>query len=146
MNMATPWTYQHSIETGARPEDIFALYADVPNWPRWDLGVSRVTIDGPFAAGSTGSLTPEGQDPVEYTMVAVTPNRSFSDETVLGDTRIRFGHVLEPLPGGRTRIRHSVSISGSGAEELGAMITSDVPDAMHALALLAERSAGPSGG
>src|SRR5712664_1342161 len=56
------WTYEHSIETDASPESIWPLYSDVPAWPRWDQGLEWVTLSGPFAAGSTGSLKVPDQD------------------------------------------------------------------------------------
>jgi len=140
------WKYQHSIDTDASAEAIYALYADVPNWTRWDTGVTNVTLDGPFAVGSTGTITPEGQDTMPYRLVEVEPNRSFADETDIPGAGIvvRFDHLLEPLPGGRTRITHGVTIFGPSAAELGPtigpQIVSDLPEAMEALANLAATS------
>jgi hypothetical protein len=140
------WNHQHSIETDATVEAVYALYADVPNWTRWDKGVTSVTLVGPFAVGSTGTITPEGQDTLPYRLVEVEPNRSFADETEIPGAGIviRFDHLLETLPTGRTRITHGVTISGPNAPDLGPkmgpQIVSDLPEAMEALAELAARS------
>lgn len=137
------WKHEHSIETDASVEAIYSLYADVPNWTRWDKGLTGVTLDGPFAVGSTGTITPEGQDTLSYQLVEVEPNRSFADETEIpgAGITVRFDHLLERLPTGRTRITHAVSIAGPNADDLGPkigpQIVSDLPDAMEALVKLA---------
>jgi hypothetical protein len=137
------WTYEHSIETDAAAEAVYALYADVPNWTRWDAGIVEVTIDGPFAAGTTGTLTPEGQGALPYTLIEVRPGRGFADETAFGDITLRFDHNLEPLAAGGTRITHGVTVTGPGAEEVGPMVVADLPQAMEALARLALESTTP---
>ena len=145
MNM---WTYEHSIETDATPEAIWPLYADVPAWPRWDQGLEWVTLNGPFAAGSTGSLKVPGQDPLPFTLLDVRPLEGFSDETYIPDLAIRFDHSVVPTSTGKTRITHRVSITGPAADDagpqLGPQITADVPEAMEALADLALQSRTPN--
>jgi hypothetical protein len=142
------WTYEHSIETDASPESIWPLYAEVPSWPRWDQGLEWVTLNGPFAAGSTGSLKVPGQDPLPFKVLDVRPRVGFSDETYILGLAIRFDHSLELTARGKTLITHRVIISGAAAEELGPQlgpqITSDVPEAMESLARLALQSGAPS--
>ncbi|HVS05606.1 MAG TPA: SRPBCC family protein [Candidatus Dormibacteraeota bacterium] len=142
------WTYEHSIETGASPESIWPLYADVPAWPRWDQGLEWVTLNGPFAGGSTGNLKVPGQDPLPFKVLEVRPLQSFSDETYIPGLAIRFDHFLEPTNTGKTRITHRVIITGPAADEagpnLGPQITADVPEAMESLARLALQSVTPS--
>jgi hypothetical protein len=144
----TMWTYEHSIETKASPESIWPLYRDVPAWPRWDQGLEWVTLDGPFAAGSTGSLKVPGQDPLPFTILDVRPLEGFSDETYIPGLAIRFDHSLERTSSGKTRITHRVSITGPDAAEagphLGPQITADVPEAMESLAGLALQTGTPS--
>ena len=138
------WTFEHSMESDATPDAIWPLYADVPAWPRWDQGLEWVTLNGPFAAGSTGSLKVPGQDPLPFTLLQVRLLEGFSDETYIPGLAIRFDHRLEPTATGRTRITHRVIITGVAAEELGPrlgpQITADVPEAMEALARLALQS------
>src|SRR6202171_2133423 len=142
------WTYEHSIETDASPESIWPLYSDVPAWPRWDQGLEWVTLSGPFAGGSTGSLKVPGQDPLSFTVLEVRPLRGFSDETYIPGLAIRFDHALELTATGKTRITHRVIITGPAAEDaapdLGPQITADVPQAMESLARLALESGVPS--
>jgi hypothetical protein len=142
------WTYEQSIETDADPVSIWALYADVPAWPRWDQGLEWVTLNGPFAAGSSGRLKVPGQDPLPFTLLDVRPLTGFSDETYIPNLAIRFDHSLERTATGRTRITHRVIITGPAAEEagphLGPEITADVPQAMESLARLALQSSATS--
>ncbi|MHB8621512.1 MAG: SRPBCC family protein [Chloroflexota bacterium] len=134
------WTYEHSIETDASAAQLWRLYSDVSTWPRWDGGLDRITINGPFEAGATGEMKFVGQDPLPYTLVAVDPDRSFIDETDMGDIVIRFEHRLAPK-GSATVVTTRVAISGPKADELGPklgpMITADVPDQLASLARLA---------
>ena len=54
------WTFEHTEHTAASPERIWRLWSDVTSWPHWDNGVDAVTLEGPFAAGTKGRLTPSG--------------------------------------------------------------------------------------
>ena len=58
------WTNEQSIETTASPEAIWRLWSDVAGWTEWNADIEHIEISGPFAAGSTISMTPVGQDPV----------------------------------------------------------------------------------
>jgi hypothetical protein len=142
------WTYEHSIETDASPEAIWPLYADVPAWPRWDQGLEWVRLNGPFSAGTTGTLKVPGQDPLAFKLGDVRLLKGFSDETYLPGLVIIFDHSLEPTASGKTRITHRVIITGPAAEvegpQLGPQITADVPEAMESLARLALESTVPN--
>lgn len=134
------WEYEHSIETEASPEAIYRLYSDVATWPRWDEGIAEVTLDGPFAAGTRGVLTPEGQGPLPFRLTEVRSNQGFADETEVPGAGIvlRFVHSLVPLGDGRTRVTHRVTIGGPAAETLGPQIgagmTAGIPGTMASLA------------
>lgn len=54
------WTFEHTEDTVASPESIWALWSDVTTWPVWDAGVDSVTLEGAFAAGTKGMLKPAG--------------------------------------------------------------------------------------
>ncbi|MER5915606.1 SRPBCC family protein [Streptomyces sp. NPDC001982] len=136
------WDFEHTIEADVTPAQVWARYVDTASWPEWDEGIVRVTLDGPFAAGSTGTMTPEGQDPLPFTITEAVAEQGFTDETVIPDAvTLRFIHRLAGLPGGRTKITHRLEIEGPAAEamgpELGPQITSDFPEAMEALAKVA---------
>jgi len=129
------YEFEHSVDTAASPPSIYRLYSDVTTWPRWDAGVTHVELNGPFAAGTTGTLTPAGQEPLPFRMIEAVENEGFIDETEIpGTGTLRFEHKLESMAGGGTRITHRVVISGPAAEQLGPMVTADLPEAVGSLA------------
>jgi hypothetical protein len=141
--MATPYTYTHTVEAHATPEAIWALYEDVTTWPSWDAQAELITRDGPFAAGTTGTMKFVGQEPLGYRLTKVEPLREFVDETPVGELVVRVSHLLEPLPEGCLRITYSVEIDGpeDEAQQVGPMVTADFPDTVASLVALAkERS------
>lgn len=134
------WTHEDSIETAAAPASVWPLFADVAQWQRWNGGIERIELHGPFAAGTAFTMQSPGQDPLTSTLLEVTPNVSFSDETVVDETRVVVSHTLVPLPAGGTKIVYRTEITGPGADEFGPMVTGDFPEVLAALKRLAEQS------
>ena len=132
------FTWSHTITSTATPEQVWPLYADVRRWLEWDSGLEAVTLDGPFAVGSTGTLQVEGQPPLSWTLTDVEENALFTDVTEIpGVATLTFVHRIDARPEG-SAITHEVLIEGPAAAQLGPMVTSDTPDAMAALARIAE--------
>ena len=133
------WTYDYSVETSADPAVIFELFRDVTTWPRWNAGVESMELDGPFAAGITGTMKVPGQDPLRMRLLSVDEGRGFEDETEFpgAGIAVRVRHVLTAIDGGRTRITYAVSIDGPAAATLGPVIgpeiTADFPAVVAAL-------------
>jgi uncharacterized protein YndB with AHSA1/START domain len=134
------WTHDESIETTATPAQIWKLFRDVANWKRWNAGIESLEIHGPFAQGTTFSMKPPGENPFTSTLLEVTENGNFTDETVIDGTRVVVRHEIARLPSGNTRVTYSTEISGPAAAELGPMVTGDFPDVLRALKRLAESS------
>jgi Polyketide cyclase / dehydrase and lipid transport len=141
--MSTPYRYRHTVETDVSPEAIWGLYEDVTTWPSWDAQAELITRDGPFAAGTTGTMKFVGQEPLHYRLAKVERLREFVDETRVDALVVRVSHLLAPLPAGRLRITYSAEIDGpeNEAQQVGPMITADFPDTLASLVALAkERS------
>lgn len=136
------YEYAHSVETTASADAVWALWSDVTTWARWDGSVERVTLDGPFESGSTGTMIIPEQPPIAFTLTEVSPGKGFTDETQVPGGILRFRHELEALADGRLRVTHYVEIDGPRdmADEFGPMVTEDVPEAMRGLVRLAEAS------
>lgn len=136
------WTHEHARATAAAPAAVWRVLSDLDRWADWDTSMASVRLDGPLAVGSTVVMTPIGQDPITSTIVEVTENRAYADETEFGGVTLRFRHDLHPLPAGGTRVVHRLEITGDGADtlgpELGPQITADFPDAMAGLLARAE--------
>jgi Polyketide cyclase / dehydrase and lipid transport len=134
------YTYTHSIEADVSPETVWALYEDVTTWPDWDAEAEEITRDGPFAAGTTGTMRFRGQDPLPYRLAKVEPMREWVDETPVGEIVVTVSHLLEPLADGRLRITYAAEIDGPDeqAQEIGSAITADFPATMASLAARAK--------
>lgn len=140
------FTYSHTVSTTADPETVWALYADVARWREWDASLAEITLEGDFTTGATGVLTVKGQPPLPFTLTAVESGRGFTDVAEIpGVAVLTFEHTIEPTVAG-SLITHAVTITGPAADELGPMVTSHTPDAMGALARLAEDATSRSAG
>ena len=136
------WEYQHSVETTATQEALWRRWSDMAAWPGWNDGIEKIEIDGPFAVGTTFTMTPPGDEPVRLRIVEMVPGESFTDQMDAGDFAVRTTHRLEPLPDGRTRVIYRTEITGPAADQigpqLGPAITSDFPEVLAALVKLTE--------
>jgi hypothetical protein len=136
------WQQDFSIEASASPATVWRLFEDVAGWPAWNAGIAHIALHGPFADGTTFDMQPPGQEMLISRLLRVRPGEGFEDETVVGDVRVLVDHRVEALPGGRSRITYTATVTGPGdaeAAEVGAAVTGDFPDVLAALASLAAR-------
>lgn len=140
------WSTEATAESDAAPQAVWMLWSDPGTWPEWDEGVERCTLGGPFAAGTPGTLKPNGGPAVKFTLAEVEPERGFVDVTKLPFTTLEFRHRIEPLPTGGVRIRHQVRMRGLLVpllrRTLGKALETGLPDTVRSLARLAERRSG----
>lgn len=129
--------------TTATPEAVWQHYADVNNWFGWEDDLIAIHLDGPFEKGISGEMTLTGMPPMSFTLVEVTKNRSFCDETKIpGLGSLFFNHELTGTEQG-TIIKHSVEFisleTSDSQEQLGFLtqVFSDVPESIFALAKVA---------
>jgi len=136
------WEYEHKLETTASPGAVWRLWSDLAGWPQWNDGIEEITVDGPFAVGTTFTMTPPGDEPIRMRLAEIVPGELFTDEMDGGDFTVRTVHRLEPAPGGQTWIIYRTEITGPAADQvgptLGPAITADFPEVLAALAKLAE--------
>ena len=138
------WTYEHSLDTAADPDALFAILRDTRRRPEWNAGVARVDLDGPFATGTTGVMVLPDQQALRFRLAWVGAGQGFEDETQVPDAGVlvRVRHTLQPLPAGGTRITYRATVEGPAAEalgpEIGPAVTADFPEVMAALAARAE--------
>ena len=141
--MKTPegmWTHEESIETAAPAAKIWELFSDVAGWKKWNAGIEKIEIDGPFAKGTPFSMQLPGGETFASTLIDVRRNEGFTDETVIGETRVVVHHEILPLAPGRTRVTYRTAITGPAAAEFGSMVTADFPAVLAALKDLAEKT------
>jgi hypothetical protein len=103
--------HERSRETSAPPARIWGIWSDTSTWPRWNPDVRAVSVSGPFASGTTGSMT-TGARTHEIKLENVVDGRSFDLVTaVVPGTTFRF-HCEVSAAGAGSRISQGISMSG----------------------------------
>ncbi len=141
------WTFEHAETTSATPAQLWKRYSDPTTWPEWDHEIAAVTMDGPMAAGTRGTLKPVKGPATAFTFLEVIPEIGFTDVSRLPLAQMTFRHLIEATDTG-SRFTHQVTISGPlsplFARIIGKKIAIGLPVAMRALARLAETSSAPT--
>lgn len=136
------WTFEHTELTSATPARLWAHYAEPTTWPEWDSETAGVTVQGPMAVGTRGTLKPAKGPATRFTFTEVTPEVGFTDVSRLPLARLTFAHHIEPTATG-SRFTHRVTIAGPlsplFSRVIGRKIAANLPTAMRTLARLAEK-------
>jgi hypothetical protein len=107
--------------------------------------LTRISIDGPFAAGARVSTMPFDQDPIELRITQTVENEMFVDEAAIRDVVIRTFHRIEPASERKLRVVYRLEISGPAAGALGPTLGPEITaDFRDTIALLIERAEGKS--
>lgn len=106
-----------TVTVDALAHDIWALWVDVNGWTTWDHGIEKIQLHGNFKEGNSFTLTPQGGDPLESTIVSVTQGEEFSDEAVLPFGSLRTYHRMEPI-GPLVKVTHEV-VAEINAQDAG---------------------------
>ncbi len=112
---------EHSVMVHAPAERIFRLYEDVAHWHTWDPDTKSASIDGPFAVGTRGTLTPPKGHTVPMLLTRVERDVCFTVESRIPLFRMVFEHELVPQ-GGAVKVIHRVTFSGALSFLLGRML------------------------
>lgn len=135
---------EHSILVDAPAERIFRIYENVSAWHTWDPDTKRASLEGPFAVGSRGSLTPARGNTVPMLLTKVERNACFTVESRIPLFRMVFEHELVPQ-GSATRVVHRATFSGLLAFVVGRMLVKQLnqglPATLASLKRLAESAA-----
>ncbi len=109
---------QRSVETSASPAAVWKIWSDTSTWAEWNPDVQSMTLNGPFAAGTSGTMkTKQGTRQVQLT--EVVPGRSFRLETtVIPLTRFAFECQVVAGSAGKTTISQAIRVGGP----LGAVV------------------------
>lgn len=132
------WTHEESIEIDATAAQVWAVFADVHGRKRWNAGIERIQLHGPFATGTTFTMQPPGTDAFVSTLIAVDERKAFTDETVIDETRVIVDHRIDALSPARVKVTYATQITGPEAASIGPQVTSDFGDVLRALKKVAE--------
>ena len=105
--------YEHELEIGRAPEDVYAFLADPENLPKWQEEVLEVRRES--ETRFTEVRTFVGRR-VESTIdvTAAAPGRELALRAAAGPARFSVRHLLEPAGEGRTRLRVMGEAEGAG--------------------------------
>lgn len=135
---------ERSVETTASPQAVWKIWSDTPTWQEWNPDVQSMTLNGPFTAGTTGTMkTKQGTRQIQLT--EVVPGRSFRLETtVIPLTRFAFECQLATGPAGKTIISQGIRVGGPLGGVVGGMMGKQIagtfPALLQSLARKAEGS------
>ena len=126
-------TMQFEAQTtiNASAATVFALYADVANWPSWDPDVKSASLQGGFVSGAVGEVVPHGGPKSAVHFVAVVNNQSVHSECKLPLGNMRFDYLLQSQ-GGTTQVTHRTTFSGLLAPLWGRLIGSGMKKSLPA--------------
>jgi uncharacterized protein YndB with AHSA1/START domain len=124
---------QRSVETSASPAAVWKVWSDTTSWPQWNPDVQSMTLDGPFAAGTTGTMkTKQGTRLVQ--LAEVVPGRSFRLETtVIPLTRFAFECQVLAGTAGKTTISQAIRVGGPLGGLVGGMMGRQIADTFPTL-------------
>ena len=124
---------ERSVETKASPQTAWKIWSDTSTWPEWNPDVQSMALNGPFAAGTTGTMkTKQGTRAIQLT--EVVPGQSFRLETtVIPLTRFAFVCKVSPGSAGETTLSQSIEVGGPLGGLLGGMMGKQIADTFPAL-------------
>lgn len=102
---------EYSLRVKAPAERIFEIYSDVEGWSTWDPDTRHACIYGPFAVGTTGSLTPAKGHTVPMLLTQVEPFRAFTVESRVPLMKLVFEHRLAQ-EGEHVNVTHRATFTG----------------------------------
>src|SRR5438874_198473 len=107
-------SHERMHDTPASREQVWRIWSDPSTWPQWNPDVRAISLNGPFATGSTGSTgsMTTGQGTHDIRLENVEAGRSFDLVTSpIPATTFRFH--CEVMPEGQgSRVSQSVGMSG----------------------------------
>jgi len=124
---------ERTVETKASPQGVWKIWSDTSTWPEWNPDVQSMTLNGPFAAGTSGTMkTKQGTRAIQLT--EVVPGTSFRLETtVIPLTRFAFVCRVSPGSAGKTTISQTILVGGPLGGLVGGMMSKQIADTFPAL-------------
>ena len=110
-----------TIDIAAPAERVWEVLSDVEYWSEWTPTVTSVRLldDGPLRQGSRAKIRQPRIPETEYVVTELEPDRSFTWVATGPGTLTTARHDAQPLPGGGTRVRLSVTQSGCLGSVMG---------------------------
>src|SRR5579862_2456895 len=101
----------NKIYQNVKKEDVWRIWSDVNNWPKWDKELEYCKMDAVFTEGSQFILKPKGGPKVKITLSEVKPNHKFTDYCKFLGATMYDAHELEETSDG-LRITNTITVTG----------------------------------
>jgi hypothetical protein len=75
--------FDHTVETTASPEKIWAAWTDVERWPQWDTELDSASLEGSFALGAKGRVKPKRGPEARFSISELISGESYTLEEVV---------------------------------------------------------------
>src|SRR3954471_1527908 len=106
------WSVEHTAHSSASREAVWALWSDTAQWPRWNPTIADVSLYGPFAEGTTGTLKPTQGPKAKMVLRDVHPAAGFTDVARLPGAQMRVEHEVADAPDGGSRVTERAVLHG----------------------------------
>ena len=106
------WSKTYSkIYQGVNKAEIWRVWADVNNWPKWDKELEYCQMDHTFSVGNQFILKSKGGPKVKIILSEIKPNEKFTDFCKFPGATMHDAHELEETPNG-LRITNTITVTG----------------------------------
>lgn len=110
-------------DTSASPETLWRIWSQPESWPEWNPDVEEVKLNGPFAAGTSGTMRTKrgGSHPIR--LESIEHGKSFELEAAaIPGAKFHFRCAIEALASGGSRLSQSIGMTGGMAWLYGPMM------------------------
>lgn len=132
--------FSHSVQTAVQPEAVWRLWSDPSTWCDWDLGLKDATLEGAFALGALGELTPRSGPKTQFRITAFELGQTYTFATALPLARLEITRTI--LATDPTVFEHQVTfkgpLGGLWAQLFGPGFRRDLPPTMERIAQIVE--------
>jgi len=128
--------FENTIRGRMNIEKVWRLYSDVSQWSEWDSDMQKVTLEGEFVTGTSGTMFMKGMPPLPFTLNEVEKNKVFVNSSVLGEITVTFGHYIFEEGDEEYALKHTVTAMGPNEMQLqgiGQGIVANIPFNMERL-------------
>lgn len=136
------WVRTYSkIFKDIKKENIWKIWTDVNNWPKWHGDLEYCKLEGAFAVGNYFMLKPKGVKAFKIELTRIEEGRKFTDCTSFFGAKMYDTHELEETPDG-LRLINTLVVTGPlkflWVKLVAQNVADSVPKEMEALVDLAK--------
>lgn len=103
-------TYSKTFQNIKR-EEIWRIWIDINNWPKWHGDLDYCKLEGHFAVGNHFFLKPKNIKPVKILLTEINEGYSFTDCTSFFGAKMYDTHSMEETPDG-LKLTNILTVTG----------------------------------